>query len=238
MIHLIDICTFIFPFGAAYGDWLGGVTNPDLNLTLKAFTGSFVIDLVFQSLYFKQNPPKSGKKPILEWALMDSLSTSGWVLMAQIVQDFIFHGAPNRFIGSLVAGLANYYRTAGKLPFKISSQQSGGLVIFANAMAAFAGNWTMMGDNVMSRFISCTFAGFLSFFSAIEKGNGEACIINNKLMKEAFMKALQLGLETSLVGTLVQSAIGKPIVSGLAAGVASLYAAYYIFNGTTFKDCQ
>lgn len=236
IVKLTDLLTLIIPFGAAYGDWLGGVTNPDLNLTIKAFTGSFLIDLIYQSEYAKEGSAK--KSDAFSWALLNALSTSGWVLMAQVVQDFVFHGAPNRVIGSLVAGLANYYRTAGKLPFKISGQQSGGLVIFASSLASFAGNWSMMGDNVMSRFVSCVFAGFLSFFSAIEKGSWEACIIDNKLMKKAFLGALQLGFASSLMGTLAQSAIGKPIISGLASGCISLFAAKEIFTGTNFKLCQ
>lgn len=233
---IVDLLTFVIPFGASYGDWLGGVTNPDLNLTIKAFTGSFLIDILYQIKYSKL--AGSSDVDSFQWAILNALSTSGWVLMAQIVQDYVFHGAPNRFIGSATAGLANYFRTAGNLPSGISHQQGAGLVVFSTAMASFAGNWSMMGDNLLSRFMSCALASFLSFYSAIEKGHWEKCIIDNKLQKTAASSAVQLGVGTSLVGTLIQSAIGKPVVSGLGAGAAGLYIASNLFDGSKFSTCK
>lgn len=229
--HVLDLCSLLFPFGAAYGDWLGGVSDPDLNLTIKAMTGSFVIDLILQM----QNSKAQDKMP---HAILSTLAVGGWVLMSQIVQDFVFHGAPNRFIGSAVAGLANYYRTVGKLPFKITPTQTGGLVIFSTAMSSFAGNWSMMGDNLLSRFMSTTFAVFLSYFSAIN-GTSLQCVFYHSLYpKVVLQQGLQLGVGTALAGTVVQSAIGKPVVSGLAAGFAGLKIAEALFNGDDWKKCH
>jgi len=88
--------------------------------------------------------------------------------------------------------------------------------------------------------MSCAFASFLSFYSAIEKGHWEECIVYNKLGKAAITSAIQLGVGTSLAGTLLQSAIGKPVVSGLGAGVAGLYIASNLFDGkdSKFASCK
>lgn len=241
LAHILDLLALVIPFGATYGEWLGGVSDPDLNALIKAFTGTFLIDAVL-NIYnndLHKTDPKYTKHDVMKYALLDSLSVGGWVLMSQIVQDYVFHGAPNRVIAAGIAGLANYYHTVGKPPVTMDSQQIGGLVVFASAMASFAGNWSMMGDNLLSRFMSCTTAGFFSFFSAI---NGTAyinCIMTNKLFpKEAVLSALQLGIASSLAGTLAESAIGKPVVSGLAAGFTALYTANSIFNNkSTFGKC-
>jgi len=228
--HLLDLATLIIPFGSTYGEWLGGVTDPDLNATIKAFTGSLVINIAMATTQKRSHA--------LEHALMWSMSTSGWVLMAQIIQDYVFHGSPNRLIAALIAGLANYYRVAAKVPFTIDSEESGGFLIFATLMAGFAGNWSMMGDNIMSRFMSTTFAGFFSFFGAIgaEYGN---CLITNKLFPKAcMMAALQLGVGSSLAGVIADSAFGKPVISGLVAGGVGLAIAKALFsNSTTFGLC-
>lgn len=240
--HILDLLTLVIPFGATYGEWLGGVSDPDLNALIKAFTGSFLVDAVLNLNYNSTHKNIKGFVPrdVLMYALLDSLSVGGWVLTAQIVQDYVFHGAPNRVIAAGIAGLANYYHTVGKPPMTVDSQQIGGLVIFASAMASFAGNWSMMGDNLLSRFMSCTTAGFFSFFSAINGTKYINCLMTNKFFpKEAFKGALQLGIASSLAGTLAESAIGKPVVSGLAAGFAGLYAAHLIFNNTsTFGKCN
>lgn len=240
---LLDLLTFVIPFGAAYGDWLGGVTDPDLNLTMKAMTGTFLVDLVLEEIVGEKVDSGTHKQddpgPITR-AILDTLGVGGWVLMAQVVQDFVFHGAPNRVIGALVAGLANYFRTVGSLPsgFQLNPEQIGGTVIFLTSMASFAGNWSMMGDNVMSRFASCAFASFLSFFSAID-GRAEKCIYTYSLWpKKVLLDAIQLGFVSGLMGTFTQSAIGKPVVSGLVAGFTALWVAHNIFNGDNFKNCD
>ncbi len=232
---LLGLLTFVLPFGASYGDWLGGVSDPDLNLTIKAMTGTFLIDLIVRA-----KEKRDGKKSSLgvaEGAIIGTLGVGGWVLMSQVVQDFIFHGSPNRFIGSVIAGLANYLKMSGVGIKGVSSQQTGGSVIFLTALASFAGNWSMMGDNLLSRFVSVWFASFLSFFSAIP-GSDLKCIATNDLWpKELIMDAMKLGAGTGLVGTIVESAIGKPVVSGIAAGFSSLYIANSIFSGSEFAKC-
>ena len=238
--HILDLTTLIIPFGATYGEWLGGVTDPDLNALIKAFTGTFLVDMVLNVTSHKQQA--------LNHALIDSLAVGGWVLAAQIIQDYVFHGSPNRVIAAGVAGLANYYRTVGHLPITVDNQEVGGALIFATLMSGFAGNWSMMGDNLLSRFMSTTFAGFFAFFGSMS-GDYASCIINagvpNKknpdrtpiFPKEAFMAALQLGIGSSMMGIIVDSALGKPVISGLAAGATGLYIAKTIFDNDTFKVC-
>ncbi len=231
MAHLLDLMALVIPFGATYGEWLGGVTDPDLNTLIKAFTGSMVINLVI-------NVTEKRSKAI-DHALLWSLGTGGWVLAVQIIQDYVFHGSPNRLIAAFFAGLANYYRTVGTIPLKHppKAQEVGGFLIFATLMGGFAGNWSMMGDNLLSRFMSTTFAGFFTFFGTMGQ-EYQDCLISNKIFpKEAFMGALQLGMGSSLVGIIVDSAFGKPVLSGLAAGASGIYIAKSIFDNNTFKVC-
>jgi hypothetical protein len=229
--HLINITTLVIPFGATYGEWLGGVTDPDLNALIKAFTGSIIANIVFSA--------HQKRSRTLDHAIIWSIGTGGWVLAAQIIQDYVFHGSPNRVIAAAVAGLANYYRTAGTIPVsdKPSSQEVGGVLIFSTLMAGFAGNWSMMGDNLLSRFMSTTFAGFFAFFGAMGQEYQDCLITNRIFPKEAFMAALQLGIGSSLAGIITDSAFGKPVVSGLMAGGVGIKIAKTIFDSTNFKVC-
>src|SRR3954471_20619977 len=47
--HVLDIMALVIPASATYGEWLGGVTDPDLNALIKAFTGTLVIDVVLNA---------------------------------------------------------------------------------------------------------------------------------------------------------------------------------------------
>lgn len=231
---LMRAALIAFPFGTTYGNWLTGVDDPFLSYTLKAFVGSFAVLLVFFMTVRKDSSPF--KRATFQAAINASL-----VLGTQVVTDFFFHNLPTRFFAAFAAGLGCWWRQRDIKP--VIPEIVPSFWIFLVSMAAFAGNWSLMGKNVASRFISSLAASSAGFLSSISECM-ILCLENDFDPKSPpnkdsnpFMASLTVGFVSALASVFADGAFEKPTLSGFLGGAAALYMANEQYKKPTWANC-